>query len=207
MIDGGVLAGYLAVAATRAAGRVFDQTVDRLFDRLAQGVARRLGWQAVDSINANPGDAGLQQRVGRGIDAVARADSQFAAELARLQDRLDREVGRQLINIVHAQASVQAFGGGNAYGGHHYQLNVPDPADLSKSPAWVKALIVVGLVVTLVGFGMVLVGIIGFIAAVPGSSPSDHPDFGVALPGFGVFFAGMVLLMIANLGRALSRRR
>ena len=206
MIDGGVLAGYLAVAATRVAGRVFDKTVDGLFDRLAQHVAQRLGWHAIDSINANPGDVQQQRQVGQSIDAVARVDSQFAAELSRLQDRLDRQVGRQLINVVNAQTSVQAFGG-DAYGGHHYELTAPDPTDYSKAPAWVKVLIVVGTVIALAGFGMAFIGIVGFIGSVPDASATDPPDFGNVLPGFGLFFVGVVVLAVAGIGRALSRRR
>jgi hypothetical protein len=204
MIDGAVLAGYLAVAATRAAGRVFDKTVDALFDRLAQHVAQRLGWQAVGSINDNPGDVKLQRRVGQGIDAVARVDSQFAAELARTQDRLDQLVGRQLINVVNAQTNVQAFGGGSAYGGHHFEYNVPDPTDYSGAPAWVKVLIVAGLGIALVGFGMAFVGILRFIG---GASDPTPANLGTAIPGFGLFFVGLVVLAIANLGRSLSRRR
>jgi len=145
MIDGGVLAGYLAVAATRATGRVFDKAVDGLFDRLAQRVAQRLGGQAVAAISANPGDRQQQRQVGQGIETVAKVDSQFAAELAQLQDRLDRLVGRQLINTVHAETNIQAFGG-NAYGGHHYEYNVPDPTDYSKAPSWVRVLLVVAAV-------------------------------------------------------------
>lgn len=207
MIDGGVLAGYLAVAATRAAGRVFDKTVDALFDRLAQRVGQRLGGQAVAAINANPGDRQRQRQVGQGIEAVARVDPQYAAELAHLQRRLDELVGRQLINVVHAQTSVQAFHGGNAYGGHHYEYSVPDPTDYSKAPVWVKVLIVIGIVIALFGFGMVLVGILGFINSVPDSPPDRLPDFGSVLRGFGVFFAGLIILTIANVGKVLSRRR
>jgi hypothetical protein len=207
MIDGGVLAGYLAVAATRAAGRVFDKAVDGLFDRLSQRVAQRLGWQAVASINAQPGNVAQHKQVGQGIEAVARLDSQFAAELAELQRKLDQRVGRQVINNVVAHTNIQAFGGGSAYGGHHYELNVPDPTDYSKAPAWVKLLTVVGIVIALVGFGMAFLGILGFIGSVPNASPTDLPDFGNVLPGFGLFFVGLVVLIIANVGKAMSKRR
>lgn len=147
MIDGGVLAGYLAVAASRATGRVFDRPVDALFDRLALHVAQRLGWQAVQSVRATPGDARQQRQVGQGIDAVARVDAGFAAELARLQDRLDREVGRQMINVVNARTSVQVGGNGDAHGGHHYELNVPEPADHPRSPFWARTMLVLGLAI------------------------------------------------------------
>ena len=112
-------------------------------------MTQRLGGDAVASIR--PGDREQQRRVGQGIEAVAGVDRQFAAELAELQRRLDRAVGRQLINTVYAQTSVQAFGG-NAYGGSHYEYNVPDPTDYSKAPAWVKVLTMLGIAIVLVGF-------------------------------------------------------
>jgi hypothetical protein len=206
MIDGGVLAGYLAVAATRGAGRVFDKAVDGLFDRLAQRVAQRLGGQAVAAINARPGDREQQRRVGQGIEAIAGVDGQFAAELADLQRRLDSAVGRQLINTVYAQTSVQAFGG-NAYGGGHYEYNVPDPTDYSKAPAWVKVLTVLGIAVTLVGFGLAAVNVLGFITSIPDMTESDRPDFGNFALGFEVSFAGMVILAIAGLGKVMSKKK
>lgn len=206
MIDGGVLAGYLAVAATRQAGRVFDKAVDALFDRLAQRVAQRLGGQAVAAINARPGDREQQQRVGQGIEAVAGVDRQFAAELADLQRRLDNAVGRQLINTVYAHTSVQAFGG-NAYGGGHFEYNVPDPTDYSKAPGWVKVLTVLGIGVALVGFGIAFVTILGFITSVPNFPDAGMPDFGNVGLGFGVFFVGLVVLTVANLGKVMSKKR
>jgi hypothetical protein len=209
MIDGGVLAGYLAVAATRVTGRVFDQTVDRLFDRLAEHVAQRLGWQTVESISSDPGSPQQQARVGQRIDAAARGDAQFAAELVRLQDRLDQLVGRQTITTVNARPNVQAFGE-DAYGGDHHEaheVTVPDPTDYSKAPAWVTRMIVVGLAIALVGFGMAFAGILGFMGGVANTSPTNPPDLAGMLAGFGVFLVGLVVLVVANVGRALARKR
>lgn len=103
MIDGAVLAGYLAVAGTRDAGRVFDGSVDTLFDRLALRVEERLGGRAIAEVQAEPADTVRQVRLGHGIDAVVRADPLLARELDSLQYQLDHKVGRQFINAVRAQ--------------------------------------------------------------------------------------------------------
>jgi hypothetical protein len=207
MIDGGVLAGYLAVAATRAAGQVFDKTVDGLFDRLAQRVTERLGGQALAGINANPGSTYQQRQVGQSIDAAARVDPRFAAELAQIQRRLDQLVGRQMISIVNAQTNVQALGGRAYGGGHNYALNMSDQADHSKAPSWVKVLVVVGLLIALVGFGMAFVGILSVVGSISGATQVDPPDLDEILPGFGLFFVGIVVMVIASVGKAISRRR
>lgn len=210
MIDGQVLAGYLAVGATRVAGRVFDRSVDETFDQLAQHVAQRLGWQEVESINSNPGDPRVQRQLGQSIDAVARVDSQFAAELARLQARLDREVGRQRITAVRGQCVTQAFGSCGVDGERHYEFRLPERATLPSAPVWVQLLLVVGVGVVLVGLGIALIGLVGFMATAAGSSSSgqlDQPGLGMALHGLSVLSGGLVLLALANLGRVLTRRR
>jgi hypothetical protein len=207
MIDGRVLAGYLAVAATRVAGRVFDPSVDEMFDRLAQHVAQRLGWQAVESINASPGDPRAQRRLGQSIDAVAQVDSQFAGDLARLQDRLDREVGRQRITAVRGQCVAQVFGTGGPHGGHHYEFRLPERATLPSAPVWVQLLVVAGVGAVMIGLGLALIGVVGFLAAAVGSSPSGPPELDTAQHGVKLMVTGLVLLSVANLGRVLARRR
>ncbi|HEY0636585.1 MAG TPA: hypothetical protein VGD67_02970 [Pseudonocardiaceae bacterium] len=104
MIDGAVLAGYLAVGASRASGRVFDATANGLFDRLARAVAQRVGRRAVEAVEDAPGDLARQRLLGIEIDAVARQDPYLAAELTQLQRELDRRVGRRFIEAVQAIA-------------------------------------------------------------------------------------------------------
>jgi hypothetical protein len=106
MIDGAVLAGYLAVAATRASGRTFEKGVDTLFDGLARRVEERLGCRAIARLQTEPGDATLRTRLGADIDAVARTDPQLARELAGLQHELDRKVGRRLIEVLAAPSQI-----------------------------------------------------------------------------------------------------
>lgn len=110
MIDGAVLAGYLAVAATRSTERTFAKGVDTLFDGLARRVEERLGARAVVRLQSELGDAALRARLGREIDAVARTDPQLARELAGLQHELDRRVGRRFIEALRAPADVRTLG-------------------------------------------------------------------------------------------------
>jgi len=117
---------------------------------------------------------------------------------------LDQHGGRQLVNNVYAQMNVQAFDHGLAVGGDFNYFQAPDPTDISDAPAWVKLCIVVGSVLT--AGGALIFGYTLFT----GLPDLDDPDFGDFPPGiplaFGVFFAGFVVLGIASLGRAMSKR-
>lgn len=112
MIDGGVIAAYLAVAVARGGRRSLDRTVDGALDRLTDGVARRLGPRPAAELAKNPYDGATLAEVTRAIDAVARHDSRFGRELARLRRQLDKHGGWRLVNQVRARTGVQASGGG-----------------------------------------------------------------------------------------------
>ena len=130
------------------------------------------------------------------IDSITGGDGGVVAEL-------DRMGGRNVINNVNAQLNVQAIGGGIAVGGDY--VNVPDPSDLSGAPAWVKGTIALGLLLAVAGLG-----IFGYTLFTD-MPDLDDPNFGETPEGIplaaGVFFAGFVLMGIASIGRAFSKRR
>jgi len=205
MIDGVVLAGYLAVAATRTTGRVFDEDVDALLDRLSKRVEERLGGRAVADVELHPGDTDRRLRLGRGIDAVARTDPQLAREFVSLQDELDRKVGRQLIDAL-LPATIPTTDDATP------DAVTPSIVDGPTAPRWIRALVVAGVLVCLVGFAMALVGLIGVIGSMSTAlgkdpAPGDTPTLGTALPGFGVFFVGVAIIVAGNVGRAVAQRR
>src|SRR4051812_30415412 len=110
MIDGGMIAGYLAAAAARGGSRLLDKTVDGALDRLAAAVGRRLGPGPSADLARDPRDPHTQDRVSRAVQGAANRDERFAQELARLQQQLDRAGARFLVNQVQAGINAQAFG-------------------------------------------------------------------------------------------------
>lgn len=159
MIDGGVIAAYLAAAVARGGERLLGRVVDGALDRLAGSVARRLGPRPADDLAKNPYDSATLGEVSRAIDAVARRDAAFARELAALRRHLDRHEGRRLINQVRARVNVQAFGDGNAAGRDYYEgdfyevTHDYDPGDeliSGRGPG--RLLAWIGLLVALSGF-------------------------------------------------------
>ncbi|MGH3449926.1 MAG: hypothetical protein ACRDQW_04205 [Haloechinothrix sp.] len=209
MIDGGVIAGYLAVAAARSAGRFVDRKIDGVLDRLSERVATRLGVRPVTDIARDPRNMQVQHQVGRAIEATAATDAKFAREIARLQADLDRQHGRALINDVRAGVNIQAIGGGDAVGGNLYKTYIhgSHEHDYSGAPMWVKVLIWIGVLISLVGFGILAVTFVGIFGEAAGGGAPDPPSFDNVGLGFGVFFAGLVLQAIGAMGKATSRPR
>jgi hypothetical protein len=217
MIDGGVVAAYLAVAVARGGRRLLDRTVDGALDRLTDSVARRLGPRPAADLAKNPYDGATLAEVTRAVDAVARHDSRFARELAGLRRQLDKHGGWRLVNQVRARTNVQAFGGGNAAGrdyheGHHYYVvtNDHDPGDAlvaGRGPGRVLAW--VGILIALGGFaGWMYVIFTGFGGGVTG--PLDlELVAGVPLApaAFGAFLAGGLMYGFgASFSKAARRR-
>ena len=215
MIDGGVVAAYLAAAVARGGERLLGRVVDGALDRLADSVARRLGPRPAEDLTKNPYDAAALDRVSRAIDAAAQRDAGFAHELAAIREQLDRGGGGLLVNQVRARVNVQAFGGGNAagrdyYEGDHYETTDDyDPGDelvAGRGPG--RALAWLGLLIALSGFaGWMYVIFTGFEL---GGNPFDlelFPDVPLAPVAFGAFLVGGLLYGLgASLSKAARKR-
>jgi hypothetical protein len=204
-IDGGLVVGYLTAAVIGAGKRWGDKKLDQLLDRLTGLVAGRMGRQPLDQLRSDPQNPTVQRDLGLTLDGATRVDPTFAQQLAEVVAALDQRGGREMVNTVYANMNVQAFDHGIAVGGNFNYFHAPDPSDISDAPAWVKLCIVLGSVLALGGMF-----IFGYTLFTDMPDLGD-PDFGETPPGiplaFGVFFAGFVVLGIASLGRALSKRR
>jgi hypothetical protein len=215
VIDGGVIAAYLAAAAARGGRRLLDKAVDGALDRLTDSVARRLGPRPAADLARNPYDGATLAEVSQAIDAVARRDTGFARELAALRRQLDSLGGVHLVNQVQAQSNVQAFGG-NAAGRDYHEgdfyetTNDYDPGDeLVSGRGAGRALAWVGLLVALAGFaGWIYVIFTGF-----GGDSSNPLDLelvdGVPLApvAFGAFLVGgLVYGLGATMSKAARKR-
>jgi hypothetical protein len=211
VIDGGVIAAYLAVAVARGGRRLLDRVVDGALDRLADSMARKLGPRPAADLAKNPYDSATLAEVTRAVDVVARHDARFARELAGLRRQLDGHGGWRLVNQVRARTNVQAFGGGSAagrdyYEGDHYATtNDYDPGDeLVAGRGGGRVLAWVGLLVALGGFaGWMYVIFTGFGGGL--NSPLDLElvdGVPLAPAAFGAFLVGGLMY---GLGAAMSK--
>lgn len=215
MIDGGVIAAYLAAAAARGGRRLVDRAIDGALDRLTDSVARRLGPRPGADLARDPYDSATLAEVSRAIDGVARRDVGFARELTALRHQLDSLGGVHLVNQVQARSNVQAFGGNAAgrdyYEGDRYETtNDYDPGDeLVSGQGPGRALAWVGLLVALGGFaGWMYVIFSGFGGDL--SSPLDLElvdGVPLAPAAFGAFLVGgLVYGLGATMSKAARKR-
>lgn len=181
MIDGGVIAAHLAVAAARGE-RYLDRAIDSALDRLSAAVAARLGSRPHAELARNPRDPVSQERIGHAIATAARGDHRFARELADAVARLDRGGARVLVNEVRAGINVQTFGGGNAHVGDYHEgdrytdgYGPGDELILGRGAGrWVAA---AGLVVALSGVAWSSRASVQGARATPSSAWSSSPGY------------------------------
>lgn len=225
MIDGGLIAGYLAVAVARGADRFVSNKIDSFLNALATRVASKMGHRPAADLRADPTDVQVQDRIAHAIEKRSRNDARFARDLAALQERLDREGGRQLVqqmwngsftNVRHSNIIQAPVAGDVAVGNiNKTWIDAPHMADYSRAPGWVKLFTWVGALICLVGFGIIGASIFGFISGAAEQFDSggvpEPTGFGAKFKyiaiGFGVFFAGLIVASIANLGKSTSRPR
>ncbi len=216
MIDGGVIAAYLATAVARGGERLLGKAVDAGLDRLSAAVARRMGRGPDADIARDPRSPAVQARVGRAIEAAAQGDPAFARDLAALVGQLDSSGARRLINNVHANVNVQAFGGGYAHFGDYYEGdrygNDDDPGDeIVAGRGAGRVVAIIGLLVSLagfVGFASVIYG--GFASVGVGYSPLDLevlPGIPMLPVAFLAFLAGGIVSGLGASASRASRRR
>jgi hypothetical protein len=202
-VDGGLIVGYLTAAVIGAGRRWADRRIDGLLDRLTATVSHRLGDGALDRLATGPRDEQVQRAIGLRLDRAMSRDHAFARELAKVTAKLDNRGGREMLNEVYAQMNVQAFDHGVAIGGDFNYF--ADPTDYSRDRAWVKFCMTLGSLLGVVAFG-----IFGY-SLFTANPDLSNPDFGQPPPGIelagALFFLALLLVSLASLGHALSRRR
>jgi len=211
MIDGGVIADYLAVAAARGGQRLVDKTVNGALDRLTAAVANRLGWRPDEYLAPAPADMSARRQVAGAVAEAAQRDPQFAQKLDAIQAQLDRVGARDLINQVnnHGGINAQAFGGGSVHVGDYFEgdthSNDYDPGDeLVVGQGSGRLLATLGLLVALTGFGgwMYLI-FTGFGGEFNGPLDLELlPGIPLAPVAFGAILVGGVLY---GLGTSISK--
>ncbi len=200
MIDGGILAGYLAAAPAVAGRRVVGRAADLLFEKLRAAASATAGPAIAAQVEENPTDGAAQARVGRALEDAARQNPLVARELEALLADLDREVGRSVIvNEVFARTDAQAFGRGHAALGDYQHIDGVGTSDFARTPSWVRLALVVGPLLALVG---IAIGVAGFARELGRGAFAAPPALGVAL-----FFLGFVLTLVASLGKTTMRPR
>jgi hypothetical protein len=204
-IDGGVIVAYLTAYLLKGGRRLADRTLESLLERLVQRVAERLGPSPVNALKTRPGDPANSALVQDEIDDAMRVDPVFGAEMTKLIDSLNRRGGQRFVNQVFAQSNVQSFGSGPAVGRDLiYAPPAPSESDISDAPGWVKLFFVIGVGLCLTGFGL-----FGYTLLTWNPEVTD-PNFGETPPGIAraaaVFFVGFVVVAVAAIGRATSKR-
>lgn len=208
MIDGGIIAGYLAAAAARGGKRLLDGTVDAALDRLTGAVAGKLGYRPGAMLEPDPGDPGAQQQVAAYVADAARRDERFAHKLAEIQDQLDRAGARPLLNQVQGVGiNAQHFGHGDVHVGDYYSHHSShdyDPGDeLVIGRGVGRLLAVIGLLVALAGFaGWMWLIFTGFDAGGDPFSKELVPGLPLAPAAFLAFLGGGLLY---GLGTSMSK--
>lgn len=152
MIDGGVIAGYLALAAARGVDRFVNGRIDSILAALANRVARKMGLGPAADLRPDPTDTQVQKKIARAVVSRSQSDPQFARDLRALQDQLDREGGRPLLQQFWNNSVNQAF----------VTNSLPPPASSGSPPPaksrwysaswWTGVGGVAALVATLIGF-------------------------------------------------------
>ncbi|MGK3203722.1 hypothetical protein [Amycolatopsis sp. MEPSY49] len=211
MIDGGIVAAYAGAAFARGVARFADSKIDELLKAIALRVTAKLGRRAEEDLSRAPTDRAVQERVARAVENLAAADQRFARELDALVRRLDQAGGRRIINQVVAETNAQHFGQGNievaTHGGLISKVHAPSPANYSGAPAWVRVAVWLGALLAVGGFGLTVVE----VATVMSTRTDEFgrpafPAFADIRLGVVLFGLGLVLSLVASLGRATSRR-
>jgi hypothetical protein len=190
------IVGFLVATLLGAAQRLADRKLDDLLTGLADRVFGRLGSDpALDDLQNNPQDPRAQRNAAAVIDAAARKDHRYRAELTRLQHELDRRGARKLVQYAPGAETVIGINHGVVDHDGNVYMTWEDPFTIRRDPAWVKVAFVVATLFFLVGFA--IVGVAMFQTGSRGPGPA-------IIPGAVIFFLGLVILAIASLGRSMS---
>lgn len=199
MIDGMVIAAYLAATIGGAGSRWADRSLDQGLNALSATVTRRLGRGPVADLTENPDSIRARERVAAAIERAAAADERFARELADLRDQLDRAQDNYTATSRDGWAVARGPGDGHIAGRdiHTYDYYAPQPDDISGAPGWTKACLWIGGAIAAFGWAIMMIGI------------SQHTSQSTPGTGFAIFAIGGLIMAAGELGARTSppRRR
>lgn len=214
-MDGGVIVGYLVAYLTGKAKHLADRVVDELLERVYAKLASALrGDPSFRHLEDNPSDDQAQADVTQSLAAAVASNEQLTGELRQLIDELDRRGAQKLIVSapVHGQVFQQVTAqNGSIVGSIGRDVNIYQDAEakilteLSNAGRFVKLLTVLGIVSSLTGFGIILYSGFSWHPRLGDPNFGNFPP-GIVL-GFGLFFAGIVLMIITRMAVLLRRRR
>ncbi len=197
MIDGTMIANYLASAIEGAGDRFVDNSLDQGLAALSQAVIRKLGRGPVDDLAANPDSIRTRQRVATAIERAADADERFERELADLRDRLDQARGHTTVTHTARGGRTVLRGTGNGHTAAGdlwvYDHYAPQPDDLSGAPSWTKACLWIGGAIAAFGWAIMMIGI------------AQHTSQSTPGAGFAIFALGGFIMAAGELGARTSR--
>lgn len=209
-LDSGLVVGYLTVAVQGAGRAAADRRTDSLLDHLNASVLRSVGRGPIDRLRQNPDDEAIRNEVGLTIDGAAARDGGFVQELEAIVAELDERGGRNLINQAYAQPADPAYAqptpSAAGHAGPDGRGSRTHPLlwfHMATAPLWSKVLIVVGFVVFMGGAVMFGYSIFTSLGDVDQLADGELPT---AFRYFGIPVAGILLIIIGNLGAAFSRR-
>lgn len=197
MIDGTVIANYLASAIEGAGDRWLDHSLDQGLAALSQAVIRKLGRAPVDDLAENPDSVRTRQRVAAAIERAADVDERFERELTDLRNQLDR--ARRQTTVAHTgrggRTVLRGTGDGHTAAGNIwiYDHYAPPPDDLSGAPSWTKACLWIGGAIAAFGWAIMMIGI------------AQHTSQSTPGAGFAIFALGGFIMAAGELGARTSR--
>lgn len=210
-MDIGVVVAYLVSFLSGKAKSVANRVVDELLEKLYAKVAIKLrGDSSLRRLEDNPSDDQAQADVVKSLSAIAGSNEQLARELSQLLSELDRHGAQKLIVAapVHGQVFQQVTADhGSIVGSIGRDVNITyqdsrsrELDELRKAGWFSKILIVLGPLMCLAGLGM---SVYSFFTV--------ELKPGVGFPpmtqlGFGIFFAGLVLIFLSRLSLMLRKK-
>jgi hypothetical protein len=205
-----VIVGYLVAFLAGAGRRFADKRIDGLLESLYHRVKKGLGGDpAIKTLAHEYKDPWAQENAKDAIAQATRQDPTLARDLTRLVRELDGRGARNL--MVYAPQSETVIGvnkGVFVRDGYVYidrsthETHGGDPADLRGDAVWIKICFTIGLLLAIAGLGLFGYSFFGSTAT-PGEIGSVGPPEGIGRAA-GVFFAGVILLGLAQIGHSIS---
>ncbi|WP_143229779.1 hypothetical protein [Actinophytocola xanthii] len=217
IVDGGAIAGYLALKVSGAAGRLVDRGFDSLLSVLAKRVTQKFGPRPVADLRSDPTDTRIHDKVAAAVEYRARHDSKFGRDIRAIQNDLDRMGGRDVIQQFWNN-SVNRVSGGNFIQAYRDVGPIKDSFntfhqstdDFSHAPDWIRTTLWIGVVLMLAGFlanGLFMVTLIRDTDKYDLNGHALGGDVRFVMVGTLLFLVGLVFFGVSRVGKSTSRRR